>query len=68
MTVYINYIDKTDMPTNYTTSYIRKFEDVRNYDYSAETNTLRLSHSSEEIIAVIKIEDGMYFTVHQEDY
>lgn len=64
MTVYINYIDKTKMIPDSKYSYIRKFEDVRNYDYSPETNTLRLTHSSDEIVAFLKMEDGMYFTVH----
>lgn len=67
MTVYINYIDKTNYPPNWDYSYIRKFVDVGNYEYNENTNTLWLTCITADIRAMVKIKEGMYFTVHLEE-
>lgn len=67
MTIYVNYIDRQKKDPKWEHHYLRKFEDVDDYNYSEEYNTLWITKGDDDIQAMIKIEDGMYFTVHGEN-
>ena len=66
MTIYINYIDRQKNDPNRDKTYLRKFDEVCDYVYSEECNTLWMTHATDDIQAMVKIEPGMYFTVHGE--
>lgn len=63
MTVKLRYID----PAKSENRILRTFEDVLSEHYNHATKTLYMVHKDDYIRLTMVLEDGMYFTVEEEN-